>query len=163
MEITTNATIIPMADIIELLKAPKVAVHISDYGSVVDQSGFIDCMGKNGIRYKTLEFPGQWISPGGTEVRNRGGEELVRQYYRCSSGYLCKTLWGDKIYPCARAASLAELGIMRDCPHISGLEKEGLQERLYSFYVVPSCGVCDYCDMSVENPVYVEPAVQMKI
>lgn len=163
VEITTNATIIPTADILELLKDPKVAVHISNYGNVVDQSGFMDCMEKDGIRHKTLAFQGKWMSPGGTAARNRDGEELVRQYYRCSSGYLCKTLWGDKIYPCARAASLAELGIMQDCPNISGLEKEGLRERLYAFYVVPSCGVCDYCDMSVEDPVYVEPAVQMEI
>ena len=74
----------------------------------------------------------------------------------------CKTLWEDKIYPCARAASLAELGIMQDCPNISELGKERLWERLYSFYTVASCGICDYCDMSVENPVYVEPAVQME-
>lgn len=161
VEITTNATIIPQEEILEQLKDPKVAVHISNYGNVVDQSKFINCVRQNGIRFKTLEFQGRWVATGGTEARNREGEELVRQYYRCSSGYLCKTLWEDKIYPCARAASLAELGIMQDCPNISGLDKEGLWERLYSFYVVPSCGACDYCDMSTENPVYVEPAVQI--
>lgn len=163
VEITTNATIIPQGEILEQLKNPKVVVRISNYGSVVDQSKFLDCVRQNGIRFEMLEFQGKWVSTGGTEARNRDEEELVRQYYRCSSGYLCKTLWEDKIYPCARAASLAELGIMQDCPNISGLEKERLWERLYSFYIVPSCGVCDYCDMSIENPVYVEPAVQMDI
>ena len=162
VEITTNATIIPREEILEQLKNPKVVVRISNYGNVVDQSRFRDCMGQNEIRYQTLAFQGQWVSPGGTAARNRDGEELVRQYYRCSSGYLCKTLWEDKIYPCARAASLAELGIMQDCPNISELGKERLWERLYSFYTVASCGICDYCDMSVENPVYVEPAVQME-
>lgn len=162
VEITTNATIIPREEILEQLKNPKVTVRISNYGNVVNQSRFIDCMGQNEIRYQTLAFQGRWVSPGGIAARNRDEEELVRQYYRCSSGYLCKTLWEDKIYPCARAASLAELEIMRDCPNISDLDKEGLWERLYSFYTVPSCGVCDYCDMSVENPVYVEPAVQME-
>lgn len=163
VEITTNGTIIPQEEILGQLKNSKVAVHISDYGSVMDQSKFLECMRQNAIQFKTLELQGRWVSTGGIEARNRDGEELVRQYYRCSSGYLCKTLWEDKIYPCARAASLAELGIMQDCPNISGLDKEGLRERLYSFYVVPSCGVCDYCDMSTENPVYVEPAVQMEM
>lgn len=162
VEITTNATIVPREEILEQLKNPKVAVRISNYGRVVDQSKFLDCVRQNGIRFKTLEFQGRWVSTGGIEARNREGEELVRQYYRCSSGYLCKPLWEDKIYPCARAASLAELGIMQDCPNINGLEKEGLWERLYSFYVVPSCGACDYCDISTENPVYVEPAVQIE-
>lgn len=163
VEITTNATIIPQEEILEQLKNPKVVVRISNYGNVVDQSRFLDCMGQNEIRYQTLASQGRWVSPGGTTARNRDEGELVRQYYRCNSGYLCKTLWEDKIYPCARAASLAELGIVQDCPNISGLDKEGLWERLYSFYIVPSCGICDYCDMSIENPVYVEPAVQMEI
>lgn len=166
VEITTNATIIPREEILGQLKNPKVTVHVSDYGSVVDQGKFLDCMKENGICFKLLKLEGRWVSPGGTEARNRDGEELIRQYYRCSSGYLCKTLWEDKIYPCARAASLAELGIMQDCPRISGMgkeEPEELRERLYSFYVVPSCGPCDHCDLSVENPVYVEPAVQMEI
>lgn len=163
VEITTNATIIPQGEILEQLKNPKVAVRVSNYGNVVDQSRFFDCMRQKEIRFEAFEQQGRWMSPGGIEGRNREAEELVRQYYRCSSGYLCKTLWEDKIYPCARAASLAELGIMQDCPSISGMKKEGLRERLYSFYVVPSCGPCDYCDISVENPVYVEPAVQIEI
>ena len=28
------------------------------------------------------------------------------QYYHCTSGNLCKTLWENKLYPCARATLL---------------------------------------------------------
>lgn len=162
IEITTNATIIPHEEIINQLKNPKVVIHISDYGNVANPQKFIECMRQNEIQLRVLEFQGKWISTGGTEKRNRSAEELSRQYYQCISGNLCKTLWEDRIYPCARAASLAALEIMTDCPYINSIEKEGLRERMYSFYIVPSCGPCDYCDVSIENPVYVEPAVQLE-
>lgn len=162
IEITTNATIIPHKEIINQLKNPKVIIHISDYGNVVNSQKFLECMRQNEIRFRILEFQGRWVSTGGTEKRNRSVEDLTRQYYQCVSGNLCKTLWEDRIYPCARAASLAALEIMTDCPSINSIEKEGLRERMYSFYIVPSCGACDYCDVSIENPVYVEPAVQLE-
>ena len=162
IEITTNATIIPHEEIINQLKNSKVVIHISDYGNVANPQKFLECMRQNEIQFRVLEFQGKWVSTGGTEKRNRSAEELSRQYYQCISGNLCKTLWEDRIYPCARAASLAALEIMTDCPCINSLEKERLRERMHSFYIVPSCGPCDYCDVSIENPVYVEPAVQLE-
>lgn len=162
IEITTNATIIPHEEIINQLKNSKVVIHVSDYGNVVNPQKFLECMRQNEIQFRVLEFQGKWVATGGTEKRNRSAEKLSRQYYQCISGNLCKTLWEDRIYPCARAASLAALEIMTDCPCINSLEKERLRERMYSFYIVPSCGPCDYCDVSIENPVYVEPAVQLE-
>lgn len=161
VEITTNATIMPSVETLNRLKNQKVYVHVSSYGHVVDQRRFISCMQENNIQYRLLEFQNQWVSTGGIEKRNRDADELMYQYYQCISGNLCKTLWEDRLYPCARAASLAALGIMTDCPYIDCLQKEGIRERLYSFYLVPSCGPCDYCDVAVADPVYVEPAVQL--
>lgn len=161
IEITTNATIVPSKKILNLLRNRKISVHISNYGNVVRQDRFIDYMKGNEIQYMLLGFQDKWVATGGIKRRERNAEDLIKQYYRCGSGYLCKTLWEDKIYPCARAASLAVLGIMSDCPYVQ-CSKDGLREKLYSFYVVPSCGPCDYCDVAVENPVYVEPAVQIE-
>ena len=161
IEITTNATIMPSVETLNRLKNQKIYIHVSSYGHVVDQRRFISCMQENNIQYRLLEFQNQWVSTGGIEKRNRDADELMYQYYHCTSGNLCKTLWENKLYPCARAASLAALGIMADCPYIDCLQKEDIRERLYSFYLVPSCGPCDYCDVAVADPVYVEPAVQL--
>jgi hypothetical protein len=161
IEITTNATIIPKEPVLSLLQDKKVLVRISNYGNVVNQKPFIECMKKNGIHHEI--FPTErWISPGGIEKRNRTAEQLMQQYYKCDSGYLCKPLWEDKVYPCARAASLAQLGIYADCPYVDVSGKEKLQEKLIAFYQVPSCGACDYCDMALEQVEYVEPAVQRR-
>lgn len=161
IEITTNATIVPAKEILDRLKNHKIFVHISDYGNVVRQNRFIACMKENQIQFTLSESQDGWVATGGIKRRGRNIEDLMRQYYRCSSGYLCKTLWEDRIYPCARAASLAILGIMSNCPYVECSKSEGLREKIYTFYVVPSCEACDYCNVAVENPVYVEPAVQI--
>lgn len=161
IEITTNATIVPSIETLGRLRDHRVCVHVSNYGNVVDQNKFISILRENDIHFKMLEFQDKWVAAGGIEKRNRDFDELLRQYYRCDSGYLCKTLWEDKIYPCARAASLAALGIMADCPCVDCSQEKGIRERLYSFYIVPACGPCDYCDVAIDMPVYVEPAVQL--
>lgn len=162
IEITTNATIMPSSEVIGQMKNPKVYIHISNYGKVVNQDRFIDCMKENEIQFCLPESYKKWTATGGIVKRGREAGELVRQYYKCTSGYLCKTLWEDRIYPCARAASLAVLGIMPKCPSVDAGNQTGLRERLYSFYVAASCEACDYCDVAIENPVYVDPAVQLE-
>lgn len=161
IEITTNATIVPSKEILGRLRNHKISVHISNYGNVVRQNRFIECMKENEIQFTLSEFQDRWVATGGIKRRARNIEYLKKQYYRCASGYLCKTLWEDKIYPCARAASLAILNIMSNCPYVECSKRNGLREKLYSFYIAPSCEACDYCDVAVGNPVYVEPAVQI--
>ncbi len=161
VEITTNATIIPSKEVLKRIAYSKVTVHASNYGNVINQDRFMECMKENNIRFSILGFADKWTATGGIGKRGRDSSELIRQYYQCGSGYLCKTLWEDRLYPCARAASLAVLQIMDDCPYIDCSKLEGLADRLYSFYTVPSCGPCDYCNAALENPVYVEPAEQL--
>lgn len=161
IEITTNATVLPKQEWIECLQNEKVIVRISDYSMVVNQGRFIACMEENHIHYEKLSFE-SWIATGGIEKRNRESSELIKQYYNCDAGYLCKTLWEDKIYPCARAASLAKLGIYKECPYIDVSKDEKLRERLTHFFIVPTCGPCDYCNVAVEEIEFVEPAVQLK-
>lgn len=161
IEITTNATILPKEDVIESLKSSKVVVRISDYSMVVNQDKFIKCMKVHGINYTKLLFE-NWTATGGIKKRNRDASELIKQYYSCGSGYLCKTLWENKVYPCARAASLAELNIYKECPYVDVLKTEKLRERLIQFYLAPTCGPCDFCNSALEEVEYVEPAIQMK-
>lgn len=161
IEITTNATVVPNDEIIDLLKNEKVIVRISDYSCVIKQDRFISSMEKNRIHY--VELPMEWwISPGGTEKRGRKVESLVKQYYACASGYLCKTLWENKLYPCARAASLKELDIYADCAYVDLENQKKLRERIINFFLAPTCGACDYCDIALEHKNYVEPAIQMQ-
>lgn len=161
VEITTNASVLPQQEWINSLQDEKVIVRISDYSMIVNQERFAKCMEDNHIHYEKLSFE-NWIATGGIEKRNRESAELIKQYYNCDAGYLCKTLWENKVYPCARAASLAELGIYKECPYVDVSKSEKLKERLTHFFMVPTCGPCDYCNVAVEDIEFVEPAVQIQ-
>lgn len=160
VEITTNGTILPKQDLIESLQNEKVIVRISDYSMVVDQNKFILCMEKNNIKFEKLIFEG-WCETGGIEKRGRDSKVLIEQYYNCEAGYLCKTLWEDRLYPCARAASLAVIGIYENCPYVDMTNERDLQQRILRFWIAPTCGPCDYCNTGLNNQVLVKPAEQL--
>ena len=160
IEITTNGTILPKQELIESLQNEKVIVRISDYSMVVNQDKFVVCMEENDIKFEKLIFDG-WCETGGIEKRSRDSEVLIRQYYNCEAGYLCKTLWEDRLYPCARAASLAVLGIYENCPYVDMTNEENLQQRILQFWMAPTCGPCDYCNTGLDNQVLVKPAEQL--
>jgi organic radical activating enzyme len=160
VEITTNGTVIPTEDVIPLLKKPKVLVRISDYGELVNQKSMISFLEKHKIRYISLKME-SWISPGGVEKRNRDENTLQNYYQRCSSGYYCKTLYGDKLFACARAASLFALGYMKEPEFI--VLNDGFQAaQLKEFMLRRLSMACDYCDMTIDNRRLVCAAEQLK-
>lgn len=160
VEITTNGTVIPRDSLLKLLQNPKVWVRISDYGTLVDKTKVTDYLCKNEISYEILET-GQWISPGGVEKRHKNMETLMQEYVRCSPGYICKTLYKDRVFACARAASLYALGYMKE-PESVHLNENFKPDYLKKFVLREFSIACDYCDIASESKLYVEPAEQLK-
>jgi hypothetical protein len=161
IEITTNGTVIPQENVIPLLKNSKVLVRISDYGKQVNKEKILCFLDENNIKYTILDL-GNWVSPGGIEKRNRDEETLCKYYERCPSGYYCKTLYEDKVFACARAASLFALGYMKEQEYVrvdNTLETECLKEFMLRKFSV----ACDYCDITIDNKEYVQPAEQMML
>lgn len=161
IEITTNGTVLPKASLIPLLQNLKIKVRISDYGELGDKNKMIDFFMKNKINYCVLRL-GQWTSPGGIEKRNRSKERLKSCYAGCTSGYYCKTLFGRKLFSCARSASLSALGYMKEEEFLeinADLSASAMKEFLLKDY----SEACDYCDVSDENAKFVKPAEQMDI
>lgn len=159
VEITTNGTILPRPEVVELLRNPRVIVRVSDYGTVVEQSSMIEFLGKNQIRYVVLDS-GNWITPGGVEKRHKDALTLKKEYASCSSGYICKTLYKDRIFACARAASLYDLGFMKE-PECIRVNENFKAEYLKKFLLREFSIACDYCDIASANKVYVEAAIQV--
>ncbi|HHU75067.1 MAG TPA: 4Fe-4S cluster-binding domain-containing protein [Clostridiales bacterium] len=159
IEITTNGTIIPRRSYISLLQNPKVRIRISDYGTIVNQVEFISFCKKNHMNYTVLEL-GKWISPGGVNKRNKNIKDLKREYGKCSSGYLCKTLHENKLFSCSRSASLYELGYMIEKEYVS-IDEDTTIDMLKSFFTQGYSFACDYCDLQVKNRKYVDPAIQI--
>jgi hypothetical protein len=161
IEITTNATVMPKPNLIPFLQKENVIVRISNYGNIINQKPFVLEMEKSHINHDVLSKK-TWRSAGGINKRNRDFKLLMKQYCACYSSYMCKTLWEECIFPCARAASLSKLGIYNKCPYIDVSEGEDLQSKLIDFLISPVCGACDYCDMHSDDEKLIEPAIQIK-
>lgn len=148
VEITTNGTIIPGDEVLELLRTKKVTVKISHYMSVDYKNDISLVLHQNGIRYeKYTEL--QWIDSGGTDCRNRSRDEIRSIYMSCYPGKHCKTMYNGRIYACARAASLHDLGICDDVNGYIDIHKaHNLREEIRMFWLKESDESCNYCDFN---------------
>ena len=159
IEVTTNGTIVPKNELtINILQNPKVYIRISNYGDLVNNNNFINFLIINNIRYEVLELD-TWILPGNMNKRNKNKNTLRKEYARCTSGYLCKTLFEDKLFACARAASLYALGVL-PVEYIS-IDDKCTTEELKKFILRDFSVACDYCDVANNNPKEIEPAIQL--
>ena len=158
IEITTNGTILPKQEQIPLLQNRKVVVRVSDYGILVNKDKIIYFLKQNGISYKVLEG-GKWVENDLMDS-GMGINELKKVYNNCEAGYLCKTLYEDKIFACPRASSLYVLGYMQEQEYVR-ISEEISAEDLKDFLLRPYSVACNLCRGSGE-PVFVEPAVQFE-
>ena len=159
IEITTNGTILPSANIVELMKNVKVEVRISDYGEYSKKDKLLELLSKNNINYEVLEME-NWISPGGVNKRGRTISVLRKYFNSCGSAYLCMTLFQNRLYHCARAASLHSLGYMQENEFLKvdgRLSKNDILNFIKADYSI----ACDYCDMVSENCKIIKPAEQI--
>ena len=159
IEITTNGKTMPEAAIIPLLRNNRVMVRISDYGALVDKKKIVLFLEENAIQYKILKSM-NWISAGDAKKRGRNKEQLEKYYENCSSGYYCKTLYGNKIFACARAASLYALKYMKEEEYIC-VNENLIPQEIEDFILKDYSESCDYCDLSIENIRYIKPAEQL--
>lgn len=151
VEFVTNATVIPdndLLDSIASMKNPRIA--ISDYGvkSQKPEELYRKCKEK-GIyceRNKSMT----WFDPGGVENRGKTREQLKKEYNDCYSARYCRTLMNGKLYTCARAASLADLGYMDDSHDSIDIRKNRSEREfrrdMRAFLTVDYADACNYCD-----------------
>jgi len=148
---TTNATVIPSDETLKKIAAlTNKKIVISDYGvktqkveefmKVCKEYG-IPC-GRSISRY--------WADPGNTECRNKSIEQLGIEYNKCYSSRYCRTMLNGRVYACARAASLADLGLM-DGSHDSFNVREKVSDMEFrkgfrKFLTLDYADACNYCD-----------------
>lgn len=162
IEITTNGSCIPQSSTIELLKNPKAVIKISEYPGVVDPRKVITLFEKEGIFYNYLSGMG-WTPNGGLEKRNRTPVQLQSQYANCSAAKNCRTILNGKLYPCSKAASLAEIGIVKDMESVELINNTSLRKELKDFMSIRCSRACDYCDVASLKETIVPPAEQLTV
>ena len=159
IEMTTNGTVIPKESLIPLLQDSKVKICISDYNEIVDCKKIIDFCQKYALKYHVLTIK-HWINSGGIVKRFRSFDQLTHQYLSCQSSYLCKTLFEDKLFQCARASSLYALNICDDVNGYLKVDSSISKERLFDFIFGDNNPACDYCNTATSDGLQVAPAIQ---
>lgn len=160
IEFTTNASIIPSWEILELLRNPKIYVKVSQYPNLIDLSKLTNIFVKLCIRYEVMENM-RWSKTGALTSRNRTNIELQSQYFNCGPAKLCRTILNGKMYVCSKAASLMELGYVDDLEMVDLMDKKNLRANIQDFLRLPYSKACDYCDNASIDEEIIEPAVQV--
>lgn len=160
VEIITNGTLLPSHEVIMSLKNEKTIVKISNYHGYSRISELTRLFKNEGIRFMVKENL-RWIDSGGIERRNKEYEQTKYEYLSCWAGKFCKSIYNGKLYVCARAAFLHELGISDHQSDYLDLTGPDLRERLLGFYLQEYVDACDFCDHAdLEHKKVVEAAIQ---
>ncbi len=148
IEITTNGTIVPKEGLINLMRNPKVIVRISKYSASNKLDQLVDILSDNNIRYQIMEEL-VWTDSGEPISNGKSVAELQNNYIKCGPARFCRTLFGDKLFCCARAASLYDLDMCKEDTFVSltGEDaREELKKAIYKDYSI----ACDYCNATDE-------------
>lgn len=179
-EIITNGTVLPNKETLEVLRNVKnIDILIDNYG--VDNSvkvAMLDELLKvENIRHRVRNYTSEnphcdgWVDFGNHELKHHSEEDLKALFKKCAySGKLgfCNTIYGGKMYLCAKSKRLEELGIKtrRKEEYIDFLDVtmsvEEKREHIRGFAKLEYLEACAYCNGLCEDSERFIPAEQMK-
>ncbi len=151
LNLVTNATVIPDDSLLDLIAGAKnPRISVSDYGVRTQKvPEFLEKCRKKGIHCIHDESK-NWVDPGGTSPRGKDIPTLEKEYNGCFSARYCRTLLKGKLYTCARAASLADLGFMDGAHDSFDIRKPRtdaeFRKELREFLTIDYADACNYCD-----------------
>lgn len=166
VEITSNGTILPPEEILDLLKNPKVCVLLSDYGKVNSKKAnrTYKYLKQNQICVQNLKNR-EWIQAGNIERRKKSKMRLKYEYFHCNARKDCRTLYRGRLYVCGRAPILDELGLLTDDSSFIDIRKMKAdkiigKKLLYEFFKNDYAESCAYCDYSSDFSYWIKSGIQ---
>lgn len=144
--VVTNATVIPKDSVTEKLAATKTLVRVSDYGMFGQMSRFVAKMDDCGVNVR-IQQDMKWNDPGEITPRGRDKASLKEQYNRCEFSMKCKYLCENRLFTCARAASLYLLDKYSSDKDMILIDDNLTARDLREFYLRDVGDICDYCDL----------------
>ena len=165
IEIVTNGTIIPSAELLALMKGKRVKIQISYYGqlsrkaeeikAVCDEAG-VQCVIRD-PKDKT------WGYAGDLHNRGRTPKELKQQLKRC--GNICRNFQNGRLYFCPRASFGSKLG-MPDNPNdfVDFTQEVDIKTRKQQIFALNQrrfVAACNYCDEGTDDYIPVPVAEQL--
>ena len=170
--ITTNGTIIPDENILDLCRKYEVTIRISNYSGTLVRlkeryALLTKCLDEHHIMYTISEPDQQWMDYGFRSV-DRGGDEneLTEVFDRCKTP--CREIRGSKYYYCVMARSVSDnlgFGVGKD----DYLELANLGENGKKVFLEFDMGysqkgyldMCNFCHGADAVKYPVPAAVQM--
>lgn len=148
VEVTTNGTIIPKVEVLKALSNKKVTVKISLYDDSDKGRELRKRFIEEGVRYEVASDM-VWIDSGDVQKRERDKNSSLQYYMSCESSIFCKTIYNGRLFACARAASLYDLGICTEKEGVVDLtnDKDSLKDEIMEFFLKQSDPACDYCNL----------------
>ncbi len=161
----TNSTILPKAEVLELLRDPKILVEISDYGHLEKMSRLVQLLEEHDVFFKVLTDQ-VWTDMGGVECRERTPEELRFSYLNCDQGKVIKGFHNGKFHTCARSARMLALGAYQSEQDYFELKPEDspeeIRKKLKGMFYRESADACNYCDLGTLPAKTMEAGIQMQ-
>ena len=162
----TNSTIVPSAELVEILKKykEKIVVQVSHYGIYPEREQTVLEQIKNtGVTVKFQKYYGEeqtfggWIDFGTWEDRGRDQDEMEKIYHNCGITRNMRGNWrtrDGKIHWCSRSQRGTELGLLPDFPgdYIDLFDQSTIEEKREKFRVFlerPYINACRFCSGDV--------------
>lgn len=163
IQIATNGTVIPNADILKALADTNSIVRISNYPTQKNSAALVEILDEYKILYKQYNFAnrkGEWSLGGGIDYAVPIDEDVEDKFNRCKWN-TCYTIENSMIGRCARsipAQTLQKINIKDDDYIDLNQENDIVRMGKYFMFLNPmTC--CWHCKGSQGEPI--QPAVQI--
>ena len=181
IEIITNATVLPGANLQEVLKHTNQVIFLIDnygIGKSTKVSELVEVLKKTDTPFRVRNYTSDnphcsgWVDFGLHVHRGLSQSEVEQVFRNCAySGKLgfCNVLFGGKMYLCAKSKRLEELGIQqrRSEEYLDffddTLSVEDKRDRIKNFENLTYLEACAYCNGLCENSERFVPAEQIQI
>lgn len=163
--IVSNATIVPDAGLLAVMKHYGIKIMLSDYGPIsVKMAEIQNACDAAGVDWRYAYIGGRneqkieyWTAVGDLKKQSLPKEQLDRKFAGCNNVYDCNTIYRGRYYFCSFAAFMTGLGniemsddsfdLMKECPI------EELKNSWRAFMLEEkTVEACDYCDMHGRVP-----------
>lgn len=167
--LTTNGTIIPSLELMDIIIKNNVRINVSGYEISKKKAAiFMNILANNGIYYEYYEDM-RWKDYGNLNSRGRNKNELKEIFSNCSPS--CLTYIHGKLHMCPRSGNGFNSGVISvskqdyiDFNQVDTLNEETIQKLRndsQQFINLPYITACQYCDGGRRPEKYIPSAIQM--
>jgi organic radical activating enzyme len=162
--LSTNGTVLPKDDVLQLLSSPKILVRIGNYGFTDKMNSLMVLLEKNRVRF-TVNTVHRWKDGGGVEYRNKTNEQIRTEFLNCENSRVSKTVLDGRLFVCPRSSRLYSLGLYTSSDDYIELNDTNntnkIQKKLLNMYSKDSADACQYCDFGSLDPREIPAGIQI--